>query len=276
MKALESALQVLKLFATEETLSVGEIAERTGLQRSNLSKVLADFRNNGFLDQDPVTRRYRVGLAAFELGAFYGKTHPLARDALPFMRELVERCGHTTALSVRSGDTFLHLMAVEGPLYVEGHWRVGNRLAYHATSAGKVLLAGMADDKIDGLLKRQPPWPVTSDTVTDPGKLKAQVAEIRRTGVAVSRGESARGLAAAAVPVFDRTDRTAAAIGLIVPDHLFETTRTGELAVLLHDAARRLSVKLGASVYPYGDADAAADGGGGLRAAPRNHLEAKA
>lgn len=254
MKALDSALQVLKLFATAETLSVGEITERLGLQKSNVSKVLAVYRDHGILQQDPVTRRYRVGLAAFELGSAYARNHPVAHEALSIMRELVDRCGHTATLSVKQGDLVLHLMAVEGPLYVDGRWRVGNRLAYHATSAGKVLVAGMSDDEVRELLKRQPPYAITPDTVTDPALLKKQLRKIRETGVAISRGESTQGLAAVAVPVFDASGRTVAALGLIVPDHLYDDALGADMTRLLHEAARRLSVKLGASVYPFGDA----------------------
>lgn len=252
MKTLDTALKLLKLFETDEqTLSVTEIADASGLPKSKVSRLLAVFRSNGFLEQDDQTRRYRIGLAAFELGSNYVKSQPLAHEALPVMRQIVEQTGHSTTLTVMRGDLILHLLAVEGPHYVDGRWRVGNRLPYFATSAGKVLVAGMTPDHAAGFVARHPLAAITPATVTDPAELRRQIDEVRRTGVSITRGESAPGLAAIAVPVLGRFAQTVAALGLIIPDHLFDAAKVPALVALLHTEGRRLSIKCGAADYPY-------------------------
>lgn len=253
MKTLDTALQLLRLFETEEqTLSVTEIAEASGLPKSKVSRLLAVFRANGFLEQDAQTRRYRVGLAAFELGANYVKSQPLAHDALPVLRTIVERTGHSTTLSVMRGSLILHILAVEGPHYVDGRWRVGNRLPFHATSAGKVLVAGLGDAALEAFLDEHPLTPITPLTVTDREAFLRQIDETRRTGVAITRGESAPGLAALSVPIFSRANETIGALGLVIPDQLFARESAPALTALLHEEARRLSMKCGAADYPYG------------------------
>jgi len=178
MKTLDTALSILELFLTEEhTLSVTEIAAVTGLPKSKVSRLLAVFRQRGFLEQDSESRRYKVGLVAFEFGSHYVKSHPLAHEALPIMRTIVDACGHSTTLSIMNGDTVLHLMAVEGPLYTEGHWRVGNRLPFHATSAGKVLIAGLDAAMLYDLLGRNEMKPITSLTTVDEATLRRQLDE---------------------------------------------------------------------------------------------------
>ncbi|QOF75697.1 IclR family transcriptional regulator (plasmid) [Aminobacter sp. SR38] len=253
MKTLDTALQLLRLFETEElTLSVTQIADATGMPKSKVSRLLAVFRTNGFLEQDPQTRRYRVGLAAFELGANYVRAQPLARDALPILRSIVEQTGHSTTLSVMRQNRLLHIMAVEGPHYIDGRWRVGSRLPVHATSAGKVILAGMEPRELDVFLTHYPLRAITPDTVTDPARLREQVAAIRESGVAVTRGESSPGLAAIAVPVIGPDGATTAALGLIIPDQFFSKPDIKSWTALLHREARRLSIKQGAGDYSYG------------------------
>ncbi|MFK8252072.1 IclR family transcriptional regulator [Ancylobacter terrae] len=252
MKTLDTALKLLRLFDTDEqTLSVTEIAEASGLPKSKVSRLLAVFRTNGFLEQDELTRRYRIGLAAFELGSNYVKSQPIAHEALPVMRQIVEQTGHSTTLTVMRGELVLHLLAVEGPHYIDGRWRVGNRLPYFATSAGKVLVAGMDPELIAGFIARHPPTAITPATVTDPEALRRQLAEVRRAGMSITRGESAPGLAAIAVPVLGRFAQTVAALGLVIPDRLFDTAEVPSLVALLHTEGRRLSIKCGAADYPY-------------------------
>ncbi|WP_322418790.1 IclR family transcriptional regulator [Mesorhizobium huakuii] len=256
MKTLDTALKLLKLFETEEqTLSVTEIAEATALPKSKVSRLLADFRANGFLEQDEQTRRYRVGLAAFELGSNYIKSQPLAHAALPVLRQIVERTGHSTTLSVMRGDLILHILAVEGPHYIDGRWRVGNRLPFHATSAGKVLLAGLTPAGFEAFVANRRLDPITASTVTDPEVFRRQVEETRDSGVSLTRGESAPGLSAIAVPVLGRSNDTVAALGLIIPDRFFAEEKTDTLTALLHEEARTLSIKCGAADYPFGSAN---------------------
>jgi DNA-binding IclR family transcriptional regulator len=253
VKTLATALDILGLFASDkESLSVGEIAVATKLAKSKVSKLLAVYRQFGFLEQDAVTRRYKVGIRAFELGSVFPKNNALAHDALPIMRRIAETSGHSATLSIMAADVILHVMAVEGPLYMDGRWRVGNRLAPHATSAGKVLLASLSAAELMGFIGRNKLTRITSLTVTSAPRLKTQLEQIRATGFSITRGESAPGLAAIAVPVLGRSDRVTAALGMVIPDHLFDADEAVDWIAILHDGARTLSMKHGASAYPYG------------------------
>lgn len=253
MKTLATALDILGLFASDkESLSVGEIATATRLAKSKVSRLLAIYRAYGILEQDPVSRRYKVGIRAFELGSVFAKNDPLAHDALPIMRRIADTSGHSATLSIMAGDVVLHLMAVEGPLYIDGRWRVGNRLAPHATSAGKVLLASLSPTELASFVSRNPLTRITASTVTSMPRLRAELEQVRAAGFSITRGESAPGLAAIAVPVLGRGDRIVAALGMVVPDHLFDEDESLSWIAKLHDGARTLSMKRGASAYPYG------------------------
>lgn len=253
MKSLETALDVLKIFIdAESALSVAEVVELVGLNKSHTSKILSSLRSAGMLEQDSKSRRYSVGVEAFELGTRYLMRQQLARDALPIMRQMVDTCGHSSTLSIQRGGHVLHIMAVEGPLYIDGRWRVGNRLPLHATSAGRVLLAWTPEAELQGNISDLELVPITPQTITDPSVLFERIKATRHSGVAITRGESAPGLAAMAVPVFDSGDQVEAALGLVIPDQMFDDADQIALLEGLFESARSLSLKLGAAAYPFG------------------------
>ena len=141
MKSLNAALTLLAEFmASEPDLGVGELAERTGMPKSQVSKILSTFRKHGLLTQDPRTHRYRVDARAFALGSRFVNRNPLTQAALPVMRALSEQSGHSTRLSIRVGDDVLYLVGIEGPHFIDTGWRAGQWMPLHATSAARIFL----------------------------------------------------------------------------------------------------------------------------------------
>lgn len=253
MKALASALNVLNEFSRrKDPLGVSEIAERLGLQKSSVSKVLSTFRECGFLDQDPISKKYSVGINAFALGNNFINSNHLSRVSLPSMRKLVDQTGHSAVVSVMQGADVIHVLAVEGRLFIDGRWRVGLWMPYHATSAGKVLLAFGPEGRIEAMLKEKGLWRVTEKTITDPRKFRAVINKVQKTGYSVTRGETLPGSSALAVPLFDGSPFAVATLGLICPEHLLTDTEVEKQLPLLQRSAREISMRLGANIYPFG------------------------
>ncbi len=253
LKALATALRILQEFVTAQApLSVVELTERLALNKSQVSKVLKTYRDAGILEQNPGTRKYSVGLNAFALGNNYVNAYPLSRDALPVMRKLVDETGHSAVLSLLHGSDIIHLLAVEGRLFIDGRWRVGRWMPYHTTSAGKVLVAFNSAETLESLLKTRGLPRFTPNTITDPRQFRAAIQKVRKSGISVTRSETYQGSAAIAVPLLGADNNAIAALGLICPDHLLTRNEEIRLVGPLQRAARELSVRMGADVYPFG------------------------
>lgn len=253
MKSLSSALRILNEFARQqEPVGVVELADRLGVQKSTASKVLKTFRDWGFVSQDATSRKYSVGLNAFALGNNYVNANQLSRDSLPIMRKLVDDTGHSAVVSVMQGSDVIHLLAVEGRLFVDGRWRVGRWMPYHTTSAGKVLLAFGPPERIEFLLKTRGLPRITAKTITDVRKFRAVIQKAAKSGYAVSRSETLPGSSALAVPLFKEGPYAIATLGLICPEHLLTEAEELRLLAPLQRAARELSQRLGAEIYPFG------------------------
>jgi DNA-binding IclR family transcriptional regulator len=253
MKSLRTALRVLREFGGDQRdFGVAELAERCGISKGQISKILAAFGESGLLIQDPQSRRYAVGARMFALGSRFVTHDRLCREAMPTMRELVARTGHSARLSVLDGDDVLYLLGIEGPLFIDTGWRAGTWLPVHSTAAGRILLAFMEPSRADRVLARAQLRPVTARTLTDRAQIRKLVASGRSRGYLTQRGETTEGLGVIAVPVFGQGTLAVAALSLAFPAHLVSSDDEADLADILHASARVLSQRVGGTVYPFG------------------------
>jgi DNA-binding IclR family transcriptional regulator len=252
MKSLGTALRVLAQFTgTQPSWGVSELAERCGLPKGQVSKILSTFREHGFLVKDSATRRYSVGLRVFALGSRFVNHHALTRDALPIMRALANKSGHSVRLSVVDRSEVIYLLAIEGPLLLDTGWRAGTVLPWHATSAGRVLLAFSSEAEQNVILERTGLPAITPYTVTDRSKLDAILRRIRLQGYGTARGESTLGLGAISVPVLGTGQKIIGTLSLAFPEHVVPEADEPKFVEMLHDSARMLSMRSGSPVYSF-------------------------
>ena len=259
VKSLNTALLLLSEFlSNDHELGVADLAERTGMPKGQVSKILATFRDHQFLRQDAATRRYSVGIKTYILGSRFASQDRLTRFALPMMRELSHETGHSVRLSVMDGDRVVYLMGMEGEAFIDTGWRAGTYLPLHSTSAGRIVLAFMDPARADKLIDSLPMERLTAETISDAAKLRKIVAEVRKQGFSAQRGETTAGLATVAVPVLGEKQAIVGVLGLAFPTHAVAASKEKSLIALLHRSARVLSQRMGCAVYMFGGEDRAA------------------
>jgi DNA-binding IclR family transcriptional regulator len=251
--ALSKALFVLRQFdALCPEWGVTDLSERTGLSVSHVSKILREFRNNGFLVQDPQSRRYRVGPQALTLGAGYHSGSDVIRRADKFIHRLVQRTDATATLNVIEGSRILFVAA-----WGNGHpphfsWPVGSYIPLHATAAGKVAAAFSVPDSQSTPIDACDLRTFTPATICDLPSLLKQFSNVRRQGVAYTLGESTYGLAAVAAPVLGTDDHVIGAISVLMSvDRARDGACSATIAAALRETARDVSRAIGATHYPY-------------------------
>lgn len=253
MKSLRSALRVLMEFTEErQDFGVGELAERCKLSKSQVSKVLSTFAEFGLLTQNVETRRYLVGATLYALGSRFITFDTLSRGAMPVMRDLVAKTGHSARLSVLNGDRVLYLLGIEGPLFVDTGWRAGTWLPVHSTSSGRVLLAFMDPARSQRLRAQEPLKPISEFTVIDAAEIDRLIEQARAKGYSIQRGETTPGLGVISVPVFGSGRDAIGTLGLAFPSHAVPESEEPRMIAALHAAGRVLSQRVGCKVYPFG------------------------
>jgi DNA-binding IclR family transcriptional regulator len=255
LSSLADALRIAFEFtrSNDEQISVGDLSRRTLLPKSKVSRVLATFRAAGWLDQDPRTRGYKVGLRAYAVGARYVNGSALAREALPIMRNVADRSGFSTALCVLDRHDPLYLLGVEGPVQVDFGSFAGAYFPIHATVPGRILLAFSEPATIDRILKEPRMAAIPTRMRWNVREIRRDIASLRKTGYAVSHGDRLPGVGGIAVPVFGANDAIVAALSIAYPVGMVPPDREPYYAAILFEAARALSRRLGAASYPFRD-----------------------
>lgn len=153
------------------------------------------------------------------------------------MEDLYVVTRENVQLAVREGTEAVFVERIAGRSAVPVLTRVGGRFAMHATGVGLVLLAHAPVTVLDDVLAQGLPA-YTSATITDPERLRRELAGVRRDGYAVSRGAVTEDALSVAAPVEDARGEVVAAVSLVVP---LDGARPATLAPAVRAAGRAIS-----------------------------------
>jgi DNA-binding IclR family transcriptional regulator len=213
---LSRAVRVLAAFTADEpTLSVGEVARRSGLHVATASRLVAELVAHGLLERGP-DRQVRVGVRLWELGARASPTVSLRDAAMPFLEDVHAVVGHHVQLGVLDGEDVIFLERLTARDAVVNFSRIAGRLDLPTSSSGLVLLAHAPLDVQERVLAR-PLRPVTPAGFRTAAQLRTALAEVRRTQAAVLAGHQHPDATGVAVPVRDARGEVVAALSVIVP-----------------------------------------------------------
>lgn len=245
VKSADRALALLWFVAEQGAVSFGEILEELGLARSSAHGLVQTMSHRGWLEHDSSTRRYSLGLRAWQVGHRYTGHHDLANLAKPIMDDLVDDLGETVQLARLDGveNVYIGISESRHPMRLASS--VGMRLHAHATGLGKVLLAQLDPDDARSRLEAVTLPRLTERTICDVNELMAALDTVRRDGHSLDNEEYLEGCSCVAVPIRVTTPGLVAAMSVTAP-----TTRCGQywpeqpLAALV-DAAQRIERRLG-------------------------------
>lgn len=224
-------------------LRLVELSARVGLHKSTVYRLLATLQARGYVEQDPHSGRYGVGVRLLEVGGAALDSTPLISASRPCLQSLVEQTGETVNLAVLQGSEVLFLEKLE-PEYAPGAGApAGRRRPAHCTAAGKVLLAHLQEQA--ALLVQGPLPRFTPNTITRPEDLRDHLARVAQLGYAVDEEEQMPGARCVAAPVWGHSGRVLAAISVSGCALRLSRERLAELVPLVQEAARHISARLG-------------------------------
>ena len=181
-------LAVLGAFGAEHRhLSLTQLSRRAGLPLATAHRLVGELAAWGALERD-AGGRYRIGLRLWEVGSLAPRGLGLREAALPFLEDLYEATHENVQLAVLDGIEVVYLERIAGRTSVGVRTRVGGRWPAHSTGVGLVLLAYASADAQERYLAG-PLARFTDKTITDPARLRRELAQVRRCGYAVSNGQ---------------------------------------------------------------------------------------
>ncbi len=218
----------------------------------------------GLLSQDPGTARYRLGVTALRLGNAFLKSLDVREAALPVMQDLARRTGETVNLNIARDGYRVCIEKVDSVQAVRHFVELGRPEPLYAGASGKVLLAFLEPAEVEAVIRRGLRR-LTPRTVTDPDRLRAELAEIRRRGYAASVGERVDGASAVSAPVRNGQGQVVAGLTVSGPTYRFTPARVRAFTALVLQGAAAVSAALGYVAEGGRAAGAAAARRGGRR-----------
>ncbi|WP_432823840.1 IclR family transcriptional regulator [Trichloromonas sp.] len=242
IQSVENALNVLEaLCDEEEEVRISRLSEKLGMNKTSVFRLLATFENRGYVEREAASGKYRLGLAAYEMGQKFLSRMGLLKKAHPVMERLVRECNEAIYLAVRRNGDLLFLDVVDTPLQVKIVSLVGKRYPLTSSAAGKVLLAGAPPEEDPTPDKKRR---TTAKPAADIPAEELQ--EIRSSGFCIDFGNLGDGVACVAVPLRNIHGEIAAGLCMIGPDFRMNPAQIEQdFLPRLKEAGEIISSKLG-------------------------------
>lgn len=193
-------------------LTMPELAKRTGLPRAGVRRLLLTLVTLGLAGERD--GRFALTPRTLRLGYAYLSSLTLREIAQPMIEATARECDEIVAVSVLDGDELTYIARAEPSTVLRRSLTVGSRLPAFCTSMGRVLLAGLPDERAEALLTRAARPAFTRRTVTDVKALMREIAKIRAQGWSFVSEELELGTCGIAAPIRNAQGQTVAALNI--------------------------------------------------------------
>ena len=246
VKAVGNALKVLTLLGErQDPASLSSIARNIDLHKSSVHRLLQTMKEYEFVQQDPKSKKYRIGLKFFEIANTLDREMDIRQQARPFLESLRDEVNETIHLGIIQDHEVVYLDKMEPDRALRMYSAVGKRAPMHATGIGKAVLAHFSDKELDWYIENKGLSKYTEKTITDLSDLNSELEKIRELGYALDNREHEEEIVCVAAPIFEREGRVVGALSIAAPAHRRSVDQMSSLGTMVHDYANKVSAKLG-------------------------------
>jgi len=245
--SVQRAIDILNLFdrRTQE-LGVTDIARSLSIPKSTIAGLVFTLERNNYLDQNAVTRKYRLGFKLAERAGVFLDQFDLRQVALPVLETLRDSANESVNLAIRDGEYVIYIERMLGDNMLGMRSEIGKRELVHSTALGKAILAQLPVTEIKQFVENYEFKPVTPRTITDPAAFLEDLNETKTRGFSIDEQENELGGRCVAAPILDYLGKPVAALSISVPIQRFPEEKTPEFGEMVRQAARKISLQLGA------------------------------
>jgi len=246
IKVLDKTFSILDILIQHgSSMHMTEISKKLDLYPSTTHRILDTLKHWGYIEQDPHTQKYQLGLKALELGMAKLHQMDLVREATPYLKELVKQCNETVHLGVLEGGEVLYLAKEESSQTIRMISYVGKRAPLHCTALGKVLLAYLSAEERKKILGEKVLPRLTENTITDKMELEKELGKVREQGFALDREENEKDVRCVAAPIRNYLGEVIAALSISSPIFRIDKNAQNNLKEALLETSKKISKRLG-------------------------------
>lgn len=232
---LDRTVGVLKLLGEfgEQGARIAEIAEKLGLKTPTAHRIVTALERHGLIERERATKRYRLGLALFALGATAADGTGLRKLSRPALLKLAAITGDTVFLMARSGFSVVCVDRQEGAYVLDsltGH--IGGQIPMGVGPASQAILAFLTADEAEAVIDANATLYARYNGL-NAASVRNCLPRIREQGYAIDHGELVPGISALAVPILPPGRDAVASIAINMTSVRLEKGRVAEYVALL-------------------------------------------
>jgi len=255
IQSLDRGLTILQAVAlSKQPVSLGELTELLGIDRSSAFRLANTLRRRGFLACPAGRKDYILGSSMWRLSHRYDWGNMLIRVANKQLKLLAAQINETAHLAIREGKyaLFIDHAAASNVIAVAG--QVGELVPLYCTAHGKALLADADERELRALFGSGQLRRYTKNSMTSIQELSKDCALIKKRGFATDEAEYAEDLRCVAAPIRVDNDLIVGSIGVSAPLARFSKERFRVSAQQVCKVAQAIGLLL-SNADQSGDAD---------------------
>jgi IclR family KDG regulon transcriptional repressor len=246
VKSLTKALRILDALGdSPRGLGIKELSDALKAPKSTVHRLIATLEAVGYAVFDLATAKYVLGSRVARLGEQLNHQSSLLTFGVPALEQLTRECREASHLAILEGTEVVYISREESKEPIRVSFGMGHRAPAHCTALGKAFLAALSDSEIRILYKSAKLEQLTPRTQTRLQDLLAEIAIVRKEGIAYDNEEYMPGLRCIAAPIKDFSSRTIAAMSLSMFKHKMTAERKAFFKEALFGASAELSEQLG-------------------------------
>jgi IclR family transcriptional regulator, KDG regulon repressor len=244
MRAVANAVRLIQKFQERPEWGVSDLARATGMDKAMTHRILRTLLREQWVEQSLSSRLYSLGPALRDIAGLQESRAAVLTSAQPILDELLRRFNETVMLCGRQQLSNVVELVRECTREVRVVSEVGRRIPLYCGAAGKTLVAFGHPSVLEGLLEADLKA-YTTNTITDPDALRAELEETRRRGWGFENQEYTPGASGIGAPIWNSAGCVTGAIAIRAPAMRMSFKEAAAIAPALMNAAADISTRLG-------------------------------
>lgn len=211
IEALARGLAVIEAFDEKDPeMTLADLARKLGMSIATVRRNILTLEALGFVRRH--NKQFLLAPRILALGSAYLKAFQVEEAVIPELQRITGLFGDAANMAVLDGTNILYIAHLSENKGARQSASLGVTYPAYATSMGRVLLSGMADNELDAYFAAFQPQQLTEFTVTAEADLRSIVSDVRVKGYAIAVDQLDYGITSLAVPVKDAAGRIVASI----------------------------------------------------------------
>ncbi|MCB1424923.1 MAG: IclR family transcriptional regulator [Zhengella sp.] len=249
MTTVDKALNLLGFFSlSRPEWGLSDLARNAALDKATALRLLRSMQRHELIEQDPETRRFRLGKAFLTLARVREQSFPLASIVSKWLGQLALETGETAHASLATERAMTTIGISEPKRSARVHVDPSQPLPFHATDSGLACLAFGPERRREAVLSGGGLHRHAAMTETDPGRVRARLEQVRQSGYATGEQTFEDEVTGIAVPFFDGSGLAQGAIAVATPTMRLTPALQQKIRTCLMRTSLELAVSLGSTL----------------------------